>query len=65
MDPLSISASIIAVLQLTGTVIRYLNDIGNALEDRKVILLELHSIQGMLYTFHDQAIQTQKGDTWL
>ena len=65
MDPLSISASIIAVLQLTGTVIRYLNDIGNALEDRKVILLELHSIQGMLYTLHDQAIQIQKGDTWL
>ena len=64
MDPLSISASIIAVLRLTGTVIRCLNDVGDAPEDRKRILAELHGIQGILFTLHDKATQVQEGDTW-
>jgi hypothetical protein len=33
-DPFSVSASIIAVLQLSGTVIGYLNGVKNVSEDR-------------------------------
>lgn len=34
MDPLSVTASIIAVLQLTSTVINYLNDAKDASKDQ-------------------------------
>ena len=34
MDPLSVTASIIAILQLTSKVIEYLNDVKDAPKDR-------------------------------
>ena len=64
MDPLSISASISAVLQLTGTVIQYLNSVKGAPEDRQRLLLELCNVSSMLYVLEDQASQAQQGDAW-
>ena len=64
MDPLSVSASITSLLQLTGTVIQYLNTAKGASEERRTILLELSSISGMLYTLQDQAVETQPGNPW-
>ena len=64
MDPLSLSASIIAVLQLTKGVISYLNDVRIAYDDRTMILSELQSAQGILYILRDKATQAQQGDTW-
>lgn len=64
MDPLSISASIAAVLQLTGTVIQYLNLVKGAPEDRQRLLLELCNISSMLYVLEDQASQEQQGHAW-
>lgn len=63
-DPLSISASIIAVLQLSGTVIEYLNDVKGASEDRYRLLNEVTSISGLLYFLKDRATQSQYGDSW-
>jgi hypothetical protein len=63
-DPLSISASIIAVLQLSGTVIGYLNDVKGASEDRHRLLNEVTSISGLLYFLKDRAAQSQYGDSW-
>ncbi|KAK0512604.1 hypothetical protein JMJ35_004621 [Cladonia borealis] len=40
-DPLSISASIIASLQLTGTIVSYLQDVREASEERQRILNEI------------------------
>jgi hypothetical protein len=48
-DPLSISASIIAILQLTGTVVQYISDVKSAPQDRQRILDELVSVTGVLY----------------
>ncbi|KAF7506336.1 hypothetical protein GJ744_011909 [Endocarpon pusillum] len=64
MDPLSISASIAAVLTLTGTVIQYLNNLKGAPKDRERILLELCNVNGMLYMLQDQAEQAQQADSW-
>jgi hypothetical protein len=63
-DPLSTSASIIAVLQLSGTIIQYLNDVKGASEDRYRLLNEVASISGLLYFLKDRATQSQYGDSW-
>ena len=63
MDPLSISASIITILQLTGTVIQYLNTVKGAPKDRQRILSELCNVSSMLYVLEDQANQAH-GDAW-
>ena len=49
MDPLSVAASIIAILQLGGTVAQYLNSIQNAPKERDAILKEISSIIGVLF----------------
>ena len=64
MDPLSISASISAVLQLTGTVIQYLNSVKGAPKDRQKLLSELCNVSSMLYVLEDQASQEKQGDAW-
>lgn len=64
MDPLSISASIAALLQLTGTVIQYLNTVKGAPKYRHRILLELCNVSGTLYILEEQASQAQQGDAW-
>ncbi len=62
MDPLSISATIVALVQLTGTVIEYLHGVKGASKDRQNILSELSSISGMLFVLQDHA--DQQGDSW-
>ena len=64
MDPLSISASITALLQLTSEIIQYLNAVKGAPEDRRTILSELASVSGVLYILQEQADQAKKGDQW-
>jgi hypothetical protein len=54
-DPLSISASIVAVLQLTSSVIRYANDVRTASEESAALQKELLSITGSLYSLKDIA----------
>lgn len=63
-DPLSVSASIVAVLQLTGTVVQYLNDVKEAPKDRQRILGELSVASGILYLLRDLAERPQYGDAW-
>ena len=52
------------MLQLTGTVIQYLNLVKGAPEDRQRLLLEVCNISSMLYVLEDQASQTQQDDAW-
>ena len=49
MDPLSISASIAALLALTGTVVNYLKAVRGTSKDSQKILLEVRSVSGLLY----------------
>jgi hypothetical protein len=64
-DPLSISASIIAVLQLTSTVVGYLNDVKDASEERLRIRDEITSASFLLYMLRDRAEQASLGEAWL
>ncbi|KAH0541245.1 hypothetical protein FGG08_004250 [Glutinoglossum americanum] len=53
MDPLSISASIVALLQLSSAVIRFLRDVKEAPDDLKMLMVEISSIKGLLLTLQD------------
>lgn len=64
MDPLSISASITALLQITSTVIQYLNSVKGASEDRRRLVSELASVSGILFILQDQADGAKQGDQW-
>jgi hypothetical protein len=48
MDPLSITASVIAIIQLTGTVVSYLNDVKDAPKDCKDIKVEAANLYSLL-----------------
>jgi hypothetical protein len=48
MDPLSLTASIIAILQLTSTVINYLNDVKNASKDQARCATEASNVYCLL-----------------
>ncbi len=48
MDPLSMAASILAVVQLTATVLNYLNDVKDASKDRDKLSIEASSVYGLL-----------------
>ncbi|KAF7502216.1 hypothetical protein GJ744_006438 [Endocarpon pusillum] len=64
-EPLGIVASIIAVLQLTTTAVKYLNDVKDGPSERVRILAEISTIRGLLHTFKDFAESTEPGDTSL
>jgi hypothetical protein len=64
-DPISIAASITAVLQLAGTVIQYLNGVKGAPKERQRILNEVSSVSGVLFLLQDHAEQAREGDSWL
>lgn len=64
MDPLSISASIVALLQLSGTVIGYLSEVKSGPKEKQKLRLEICSILPMLSILQDQAEQANNGDPW-
>ncbi|KAK7177936.1 hypothetical protein PSPO01_16015 [Paraphaeosphaeria sporulosa] len=48
MDPLSAAANIIAVLQLSGKVLGYLNDVKDASKDRAKCAVETSNVHSLL-----------------
>jgi hypothetical protein len=64
MDGLSVAASIIAVLQLTGAVIGYLNDVKNAPKECQQCTIEASHIQNLLINLRYRLEQGQAGDPW-
>jgi hypothetical protein len=58
-DPLSISAGIIAVLQLTASMVQYLNEMKDTSKDRQSLLVEISSVSNLLYTLKDLAERAQ------
>jgi len=64
MDGLSVAASIIAVLQLTGTVIGYLNDVKDAPKECQQCAIEASNLQSLLINLLYQLNQGQSGDCW-
>lgn len=64
MDPLSIAASTIAVIQLAANVIQYIIDAKDAGDDRQRILYEITSVHGFLYLLKNKAEQPQWDETF-
>src|SRR5271163_1213899 len=64
MDGLSDVASIIAVLQLTGAVIGYLNDVKDAPKECQQYTIEASNIQNLLINLRYRLEQGQAGDPW-
>jgi hypothetical protein len=64
MDGLSVAASIIAVLQLTGAVIGCLNDVKDAPKECQQCAIEASNLQSLLINLLYQLNQGQTGDRW-
>lgn len=65
MDPLSISASIAGLLALTGTVIKYLVAVEEVSKVREILLLEVSSARGLLYSLKDICEQSEPASGYL
>lgn len=63
MDPLSISASIAALLSLTSTVVQYLSAVKGASKESRKVLVEVSSVSGLLYQLKDLAERKREGET--
>ncbi|KAF2727038.1 hypothetical protein EJ04DRAFT_529760, partial [Polyplosphaeria fusca] len=64
MDPLSITASIIAVLQLSAKVLEYLNNVKDAPKDRTQCAIEMLNLCGLLYKLRDHVEQGDPTQPW-
>ncbi len=63
-DPLSVTASIAAILQLSRKIIQYLRDLKSTSRDRDTLLCEVASVTSFLSILKDQAQQADSSDTW-
>ena len=54
MDPLSVTASIIAILQVTATLVNYANDVKDAPKDRARFAMEASSLSSLLLNLRYQ-----------
>ena len=63
MDPLSVTASVIAILQLTGEVIKYLNDVKEAPKECQQCTIEASNLQNLLINLRYRLEQGQP-DPW-
>lgn len=64
MDPLSFTASIIAILQLTTKVIEYLGDIPNAPKARARLAIEASNLYSLLVNLRYRLEEGQSNDAW-
>jgi hypothetical protein len=64
MDPLSATASIIAILQLTGKVLGYLSDVKDAPKECQKCAIEASNLQHLLINLRYRLEQGQTGDSW-
>ena len=59
MDPLSVTASIIAILQLSAKVLSYLNDVKDASKDRITCAVEASNLHNLLFNLR---FRLEEGD---
>ncbi|KFY48733.1 hypothetical protein V495_01084 [Pseudogymnoascus sp. VKM F-4514 (FW-929)] len=62
MDPLSLTASIIAILELSGKVIQYLGDVKNAPKARASLAIEASNLYFLLVTLRYRLEEGQQSD---
>ncbi|KAL8689285.1 MAG: hypothetical protein Q9224_004672, partial [Gallowayella concinna] len=69
MDPLSITASLLSVidaaLRTTSALVKYARDAKNASSDRKLLAEETILLSKILQRLQDRAAKAHSSDTWL
>jgi hypothetical protein len=64
MDPLSMTASIIAILQLTTTLTGYINDVRNATTDQAQVAVEASNLYSLLTSLRFRVEAARSDDPW-
>jgi hypothetical protein len=64
MDPLSMTVGIIALLQVTESVISHINTIRNASADQRNIAIEAANLYGLLVALRFRAQAARSNDPW-
>lgn len=64
MDPLSISASICALLQTAGVVTSYLTSMKDAPKERARLTTEVYNLCGLLTRLRDRVDESRSEDPW-
>lgn len=64
MDPLSMTASIIAVLQLTSTLASYINEARHGTAEQKKMAVEAGNLYGLLTNLRFQVEEARSNDPW-
>jgi predicted nuclease with TOPRIM domain len=64
MDPLSITASIIAIIQISSDIVSYVNGATGATKERKRLRDEVRACEFILQRLNDEASDVEEGNTW-
>ena len=64
MDPLSISASIIAIIQISSDIVSYVNGATGATKERKRLRDEVWACEFILQRLNDEVSDAEEGHTW-
>ena len=64
MDPLGVAASVIALMQATSTIIKYLQDVKDAVNEILRLSHELTGLQLLLRTLDDRLRDAHVEDPW-
>ena len=64
MDPLSITASIISILQLATTLTGYLNSVRNATAEQREVAIEASNLYSLLTSLRFRVEAAQSTDPW-
>ena len=64
MDPLSITASIIAILELTTAVTGYINDVRHATREQVKVAVEASNLYGLLTSLRFRVEDARSDDAW-
>lgn len=64
MDPLSVTASIFAVLQLTTEIVKYLNDLKDAPKDHARFTREANNLSSLLTTLGCRLEEGRSNEAW-
>lgn len=64
MDPLSITASIIAVMQLTSTLLTYLNSVKDAPKERAHCAIEVSNLYNLLTVLRYRVEDSESNEPW-
>lgn len=64
MDPISMTASLITLLQLTQTLTSYVNDVRNATQEQKKVAVEASNLYSLLTNLRFRVEEARSGDPW-